>query len=217
MPSSVALELADLREGLALEQHPAVAAQRLGERPGLLHLLDRHRVVVVDDRQRRQHRDRRVRRAEHEVGPAVDREAELGVVAAVRLREAGAEAVGVGVEEVRLHVDDDLGLDGRRRAPPSAAVVSVVASGGTVKVPPAGRRRRDSFDAGGEGDQRRRRPHRRAQERPAVDPERAGRSSASASARRPASTHDVGGAGGTYSPFEHGAQQLAPRSSSHPL
>ena len=50
MPLEGGVEVADLGEGLALEQDPAVAAERLGEPAGGLHLLDRHRVVVVDDR-----------------------------------------------------------------------------------------------------------------------------------------------------------------------
>ena len=80
---------------------------------GLGHLLDRHRSRVVDDRHRRQHRDRRVGRPQDEIGPPVDREAPRRIVVALGLGEPGAEPELVGVEEVRLHVDDHLA--GRRR------------------------------------------------------------------------------------------------------
>ncbi len=167
------VEVTDLGEGLALEQHPVVATERLGEAAGDLHLLDRHRVVVVDDGQGREHGHRRVRRPQDEVGPPVDGEAQLGAGTALCLREACSEPVGLRVEEVRLDVDDDLAVDGPERGLRGRAVGRRLGRHGE-RAP--GRPAAACFvvAAGGEGEQRRGRAHGGPQERPPVDAEGTG-------------------------------------------
>ena len=111
----------------------------------------------------------------------------------------------VALEEVRLHVDDDLDLASAVVVGPSAssaAVVSVVASSGTVKVPAiaaagllgAGRERGQGRPAG--------------QEPPAGPSQCGGRRRRRLEVRRAASTTTSDGGGGTNSPFEHGASSF---------
>ena len=97
------------------------AAELLDLAAGALHHLGRQRVGVGDDGDRRQHGDGGVAPAEDEVEPGVDPHALGRVVAARGLREPEPPAVGgtrLVLEEVGLHVDDELARRRARWSPP---------------------------------------------------------------------------------------------------
>ena len=121
------VERADVGDGVALDQHAVVAAQLGGQGPAALHRLDRQRVGVADDRDGRDRRRPpcRCRRARGRASTR-PRSSRCGRLTARRLREAGAPLAGL--EEVGLHVDDDVGVGsaGRRAVASRGTVDDVV-------------------------------------------------------------------------------------------
>ena len=125
------VDRADVGNGVALDQHPAVAAQAGRQLAAALHRRDRQRVGLADDRDRRDHGHRRVAAAEDEVVPVLDGEA-VGPVrlAARRLRKSVAPRAEL--EEVGLHVDD---ARRRRAAPWTSSLASATSRGRRLADP----------------------------------------------------------------------------------
>ena len=140
MPSSRGREVADVRVHLTVEEHaPVATAHACRTFAGGFHDLDRQRIRGRDDRDRRDDGHRRVGTHEQLVEPVVDTEARRASRLR-RTRRTGSPArtphvgrVGeVEVEQVRLHVEDEL-VPVSSSSAASGSVVAVVV---TANVPP---------------------------------------------------------------------------------
>ena len=196
-----------------MQQHPAVAADAVGEEPGLAHRVLVERAELLGDRDHGEDHHRRVGLVEEQVEVLLDREARPRVVlAAAALREAVHEAVdprdpgaGTGevvVEVVRLDVEDDL-VAGERS---TAASVEVVAPSGMRYVPPdrlPRERLASSWHAASVPSMSAAPPRLRRNRRRSI-PSRRARTSASARVRRIASRQTASSGTGRNSVFEQG-------------